>query len=187
MAILLRDIVMKKFAMLGLVLLTAGSAFAQTPAPATTAPGPAAAPPAAAPSTASPPAAGKAVGAKAPASKAAAMDARIEQRIAQMHQRLKITPAQQPAWDAFAQVMRDNVTSMQQAYQERRASIATMSAPDNMRNFAQIEQTRTDGIQKLATSFQTLYDGMSDEQKKVADTMFRHYDDRGAKGRKAPK
>ena len=92
-----------------------------------------------------------------------------------MHQTLKITPEQQPAWDAFAQTMRDNTTATEQAYKARRASITTMSAPDNMKNFAQIEQARSDGVQKLAAPFQTLYDGMSDAQKKTADEMFRQY------------
>jgi hypothetical protein len=33
---------------------------------------------------------------------------RVEQRIADLHARLQITPDQQPLWDKFAQVMRDN-------------------------------------------------------------------------------
>jgi hypothetical protein len=115
------------------------------------------------------------------------MEARVNQRITQMHERLKITPAQQTAWDGFAQVMRSNVSTTDQAYKERSESIATMSAPDNMRNFAQIEQTRAQGIQNLAAAFQTLYDTMSDDQKKTADAMFRHYEDHASAPRKAPK
>jgi hypothetical protein len=79
------------------------------------------------------------------------------------------------------------MTSIQKAYADRRAGIATMSAPENMRNFARIEQDRADGIQKLAASFQTLYDGMSDGQKAIADAMFRHYMDRDVPSRKAAK
>jgi hypothetical protein len=108
----------------------------------------------------------------------------LEQRIAQMHQRLKITPAQETAWDAFAQVMRTNAKSIDDAYQARATSIATMSAPDNMRNFAQIEATRAQDVQTLATSFQTLYDTFSDEQKKAADTMFRHVGDKARRAEK---
>ena len=104
----------------------------------------------------------------------------MDQRIAQMHRRLQITPRQQPAWDAFAQMMRNNATSIEQAYKDRRASITTMSAVDNMQNFAQIEQARAQGVQNLAVSFQTLYGMMSDDQKRTADTLFRHYADRAA-------
>jgi periplasmic protein CpxP/Spy len=119
------------------------------------------------------------------AASGATVEARVNQRVAQMHQRLKITPAQESAWEAFAKVMRDNVTSTDDAYRQRAATIATMSAPDNMRNFARIEQDRAQGVQTLAASFQALYDTLSDDQKKIADTMFRHYGDRAAAHRPA--
>jgi protein CpxP len=160
------DIAMKTFAMFGVMLLAAGPAFAQT---ASTGPTP----------TGSNPGGPAPKAAHAAATKAPSMEARMEQRIVQMHQRLKITPAQQ--------VMRENVTSIDQAYTTRRTTVATMSAPDNMRNFAQIEQDRAAGIQKLAATFQTLYDGMSDEQKQTADAMFRNYGERGARAKKAAK
>ena len=153
---------MKKFALLGMMLLASGPAFAQTPGPAVAAPsGNADTPP--------------------------AVDPRVDQRITAMHEKLKITPAEQSDWDAFAEVMRSNMTSIDQAYQQRRASVSTMSAPENMRNFAQIEQERAQGIQKLAASFQTLYDVMSDDQKKTADSLFRHYDQSAASHKMGPK
>ena len=144
---------MKKLVVIAIMLLATGSAFAQAAGPA--------------PKAAS----------------EATLESRVNQRITQMHQRLKIMPAQASAWDAFAQVMRDNVTSIDSAYKERAATIETMSAPDNMRNFAQIEESRAQNVQHLATSFQVLYDTMSDEQKKTADAMFRRYGDR-PEGRK---
>jgi periplasmic protein CpxP/Spy len=172
---------MKTFAMFGVMLLAAGPAFAQT---ATTGPAPTGPAPTGPAPTGSVP---KAPAVHAAVAKAPSMEARVEQRIVQMHQRLKITAAQQPAWDGFAQMMRENVTSIDQAYTTRRTTVATMSAPDNMRNFAQIEQDRAAGIQKLATSFQTLYDGMSDEQKQTADAMFRNYGERGGMPKKTSK
>jgi hypothetical protein len=57
---------------------------------------------------------------------------------------------------------------------------------DNMRNFAQIEQAWAQGVQTLATTFQTLYDTMSDNQKKAADAMFRHHCDHAAAHKQAP-
>jgi protein CpxP len=158
--------------MLATMLLATGQAFAQAPASSTPAP--------VTPAATSP----------APASeKGSEGGARVDQRITQMHQRLKITPAQETSWDAFTKVMRDNVAATEEAYKERRGTIATMSAPDNMRNFAQIEQARAQGVQSLAASFQTLYDGMSDDQKKTADAMFRNYEERehGAAHNKGPK
>jgi protein CpxP len=166
---------MRTFTIAGALLLAAGPAFAQTETPPPGAGTPAAPPAHTAPAAHARPA-------------PLTLEAQVNQRIALMHARLKITPEQQPAWDAFAQSMRDNTTAIEQAYKDRRASVATMSAPDNMKDFAQIEQRRADGIQKMAASFQTLYDGMSDQQKQLADTMFRHYADRpGAPGRAAAK
>ncbi len=110
-------------------------------------------------------------------------EARVEQRITQMHKRLKITPAEEPAWDAFAQVMRTNVTSMEQAYRQRASSVGTMTATENLRNFAQIESSRAQGVQDLSASFDSLYGTLSDEQKKTADAMFRHYEEGRADGR----
>jgi protein CpxP len=79
------------------------------------------------------------------------------------------------------------VTATDDAYKQRSALLGTMSAPDNMRNFAEIEQARAQGVQKLAAAFQTLYDTMSDDQKKVADTMFRQYGAHHGGHKHAPK
>lgn len=149
---------MKTFATFAVALLMSGPVFAQTAAPAAPAatPAPAAAP---APKTAS----------------TSAITARVDKRIAHMHAQLKITPEQETAWNAFAQVMLTNVTATDDAYKKRSASLPTMTAPENMANFAQIEQARAQGVENLATAFQTLYNGLSDDQKKTADAMFRHY------------
>jgi hypothetical protein len=157
---------MKKFTMLAAMLLATGPALAQQPA----APTPKAA------ATAAP-----------KATPAATAEAQVNQRAAQMHAQLKITQAQEAAWDAFAQAMRDNVTSTDEAFKQRTASLATMSAVDNMKNFAQIEQTRAQGVQNLATAFETLYGGLSDDQKKTADTLFRHYGEQRTAHRHTPK
>jgi hypothetical protein len=109
-------------------------------------------------------------------------DPHVNERITRMHRLLKIMPAQEPAWEAFAKVMRDNATSTYQAFQRRGASIAAMSSVENLKNLAQLEQARAQGLQTLAYSFETLYGTFSDEQKQIADSMFRHYN--GGEGRR---
>jgi len=103
------------------------------------------------------------------------MQALVERRITELHSRLHITPAQSQQWDQFAQVMRNNAKQMDQIYQERAQKFSTMSAVDNMQNFADIEQQRAQDMQKLVPAFQTLYASLSDQQKKAADQMFRNY------------
>ena len=114
-----------------------------------------------------------------PASEATAVE-RVDQRAAQMRRRLQITPDQEPAWRAFAQVMHDNAASADQAYRQHAARIASMSAVENLRLFAQIEQTRAQGLQAMLTSFESLYGVLSDEQKKTADAIFRRQEERMA-------
>lgn len=101
------------------------------------------------------------------------MSKKVEQHIAQLHNQLGITAAEEPQWKPFAQVMRDNAAQMQQAFAARGANAATMTATDNMQSYAQLAQAHADNMQKLASAFQTLYNTFPDSQKKVADAVFR--------------
>lgn len=97
-----------------------------------------------------------------------------------MHKRLGITAAQEPAWSTFAQAMRDNAATSAQAYHDRAARLSTMTAVENLSSFAQLEETRAQGLQTLSSSFETLYAQLSPEQKHTADEMFRHQGERAA-------
>jgi periplasmic protein CpxP/Spy len=99
----------------------------------------------------------------------------LDNRIASMHQTLEITPSQEGAWSAFAQVMHDNASAVADAYKARSSTIKTMNASQNLQNYVQIEQQRAQGVQKLSIAFDTLYGQLSDNQKVAADQMFRRY------------
>jgi periplasmic protein CpxP/Spy len=126
---------------------------------------------------AAPPVTGDAPAAKAssPASPAVRhnREVTVEQRITDLHAKLAITPAQQPKWDAFAQVMRDNARDMNQTFQQRVNTMRAMTAPENMQSYAQVAASHAEAVQRLVPAFQTLYDTMSDTQKKTADQIFR--------------
>jgi hypothetical protein len=111
--------------------------------------------------------------------------ATLDERIQAMHQRLHITPEQEGTWNGFAQVMRDNANAIEQDYRQRSETLNSMSAADNLRNYARIEQDRAQGVQRLSAAFDTLYGQLSDQQKKTADTMFRRYDMGDHHGRRA--
>ncbi|GAA4474106.1 Spy/CpxP family protein refolding chaperone [Gluconacetobacter aggeris] len=100
----------------------------------------------------------------------------LEAHIATLHQQLGITPAQDSAWNAFAQVMRDNAARFHDTIEQRRAKLATLSAPDNMQSYADLITQRAQDLQSLNMAFRTLYNGLSDAQKKTADTLFRQSD-----------
>ena len=99
---------------------------------------------------------------------------RVEARIKQLHDQLKITAAQEPQWNAVAQAMRDDAQAMQSAIEKLRQNRAQATAIDELRGYQEVTETHVAGLQKLIPAFQALYDTMSAEQKKNADAAFRH-------------
>jgi LTXXQ motif family protein len=100
---------------------------------------------------------------------------RVEAHIAQLHQELKITPEQQPQWDALAQAMRDNAHQMQGLLQDRAKNVKTASAVDDLKSYEALADAHADGLKKFVPAFEALYASMSDDQKKTADTVFREH------------
>jgi periplasmic protein CpxP/Spy len=97
---------------------------------------------------------------------------RVEDRINHLHDVLKITPDQETPWKAVADAMRADSQDMQAVIADRRAHRGDMSAVDDLRNYQKVAETHVQGLQRLIPAFQTLYDGMSPDQKKNADEVF---------------
>jgi hypothetical protein len=97
----------------------------------------------------------------------------IEQRISDLHAKLAISPAQQPQWDQFVQVMRDNAQSMDRTFKQRATMLPTMTADENMQSYAKVATEHAQDMQKMVPAFQALYGSMSDNQKRMADQVFR--------------
>ena len=98
---------------------------------------------------------------------------RVERRIKELHGQLQITPAEEPQWNEFAQVMRENARDMDQAFMQRAQQHPTMNAVQNMQSYEQLSEEHAQRVQKLLPAFQKLYDAMPDAQKRVADQVFR--------------
>jgi periplasmic protein CpxP/Spy len=105
---------------------------------------------------------------------------RVENRIKELHTQLRITPAEQPQWDQFAQVMRQNARDMDQAYMQRVQQFATMNAVQNMQSYEEIAEEHVKSLQKLVPAFENLYGAMSEQQKQAADQVFRENSERHA-------
>lgn len=100
----------------------------------------------------------------------------LDQRIATLHDMLKITAGQEALWTPVAQTMRDNAAEMQKLVVSKKAqSPASMTALDDMANYQAFAQAHVDGLKKLNATFKTLYDSMPDAQKAVADETFRNF------------
>ena len=98
---------------------------------------------------------------------------RVEGRIKELHAQLRITPAEEPQWNEFAQVMRENAREMDQAFMQRAQQYPTMNAVENMQSYEQISEEHAQRVQRLVPTFQKLYDAMPDQQKRLADQVFR--------------
>ncbi len=102
----------------------------------------------------------------------------VERRIAGLQRRLKITPDEQPQWDAFAAVMRQNAAHMETLQRERADKVAAMNASEDMRSYADVARAHADDLQRLAAAFDTLYAAMGSEQKSTADRTFHEFQGR---------
>lgn len=142
---------------------------AAVPALAQTTPPPAA-PPAAAPATPSP---GPAMMQAAP--KHEGHENALESRINGLHEQLKITAEQEKKWQAVAKVMRSNAEASHSLVMEKRKDEASLTAVADLNAYADIAEAHAKHVRKLAKVFAELYDGMSADQKKVADDVFREH------------
>lgn len=96
----------------------------------------------------------------------------VEASIKSLHDQLKVTAAQEQPWGTVAQVMRDHASQVQMATRQRQEAAKTLTAIDDLKAYQAIAEAHVQGMQKLIPAFQALYDTMSAEQKKNADTVF---------------
>lgn len=120
-------------------------------------------------------------------SKAAATDAdpskpeNIEKRIADLHEALKITPAQEPVWGGLVKVMRENADKMKALMDKWAAQYDKMSAVDNLKSHLEMAEENTRAMRELIPAFEKLYASMADDQKKLADDVFAYRTQQGQK------
>jgi glutamine synthetase adenylyltransferase len=97
----------------------------------------------------------------------------IEQHIQQLHAQLKITSDQESKWNSVAQAMRDNAANMQKLIDDKRQQAPqNMTAVEDLKTNEELTQTHLDGLKNFTSAFETLYNSMSDQQKKNADQVF---------------
>ncbi len=91
----------------------------------------------------------------------------IEANLSRLHQKLQITPSQQPKFDAFANAMREN------ARMKPSAAPANPSAVDDLRLAIQDRELEVTALKRLLPAMQALYASLSPAQRKTADQVFR--------------
>ena len=102
--------------------------------------------------------------------------AHTEAQIKQLQGALNITEAQQELWDNLTQVMRENAKDMDaltdSLKKERAESTKTMNAVEHMKFHSQMTAAQSEQLEKLIPPFEAFYDSLSDEQKKITNTVF---------------
>jgi len=99
--------------------------------------------------------------------------AKVEQRIADMHATLGITAPQEAQWDKFAQVMLDNAQAIDTAEGKTADKAESRNAEQALKAYATIAELHARNVEKLASAFDTLYGTLTPAQKTAADDMFR--------------
>jgi LTXXQ motif family protein len=102
-----------------------------------------------------------------------AMASHLDGRLAYVKAELKVTDAQEPLWNTYAVVARDNTKAMT-------ARCTTMmgkhdpqvSLPDRLDQNEQLMAAQLDAVRAMNKALRPLYSALSDSQKKTADQLF---------------
>ena len=120
----------------------------------------------------------------------AGREARLEGHLAFMRNRLGITDAQAPLWDAFAENHRNNMLERVEARPEPRDPDAGRpSLVERLERQQARLAARVDRLDATANNLVPLYSALDNEQKEIADRVFRHLQEdrfamRGERGRR---
>lgn len=93
-------------------------------------------------------------------------------RIAKLHDELKITPAQEAAWNSFVASMQPPAQSVQNRAHDRsadRAAWANMTAPERMAKMIDLQKKRTAALEQRQGALSSFYSVLSPDQKKTFD------------------
>jgi protein CpxP len=99
-------------------------------------------------------------------------EANRAERIARLHDELRITPAQENAWNSFVASMKP----AQRAGVEHgdRAAFASLPAPQRMEKMIAMQKARTAAMEQRLGALSSFYSVLSPEQKKVFDEKAAH-------------
>jgi hypothetical protein len=95
------------------------------------------------------------------------------ERLKYLHDRLRITPAQEPLWANVAQSLRENAKAVAPLARERLQATPDRTAVETLGIYEKLGEVQMEGLKRFVAAFQALYTALSDQQKKIADVLFR--------------
>ena len=96
----------------------------------------------------------------------------IEGQLAEVKKRLSITAAQEPQFDQFATIVKQNAQTMDALMKKATAQDAQQNAVEGLRTAASFAQTEADNLKRLVPALEALYASLSEQQKRAADKLF---------------
>ena len=93
------------------------------------------------------------------------MGERVSQRLADLKQKLQVSPAQEPAWTSFANAMQPQA----QRPRTDREALARMATPDRIDHMRALREQRNAEMDRRADATKAFYAQLSAEQKKTFD------------------
>lgn len=98
-----------------------------------------------------------------------------ERKITEIHDKLRITPAQEELWANVAQTMRDNAKTFQAGRADMQSRGKTMTVVESLKFRHGMVEQHSGGLKQLIPQVEALYAVLSPEQKKQADlVMIKH-------------
>lgn len=104
------------------------------------------------------------------------MQERMDQRAKRMHDALKITPAQEGAWQAYLSALKSN---MPQRGQFDRAAFKQMPAPERMEKRIEMARGHITRMENNLAATKTFYAQLAPEQQKLFDEKAGRFSQRG--------
>jgi LTXXQ motif family protein len=104
------------------------------------------------------------------------MGGHIDGKLAYLKTELKITEAQTPQWNAFADAFRASGQKMAQqcaTMKEHGGSMMSADLPERLNMMEQHMTMRLDSLRAIKATLQPLYAVLSDEQKKIANEIMK--------------
>jgi hypothetical protein len=95
----------------------------------------------------------------------------IEGRLAFLKTELKISDAQLPLWNAFAQAMRDNATAMQAMPHTMMGKNKAATLSDELAAHEAMLAARLEAVRQLKAAADPLYMALDSDQRKTADEI----------------
>jgi hypothetical protein len=100
----------------------------------------------------------------------------VDQRIAQLHASLAITPSEEADWVSVTKAMGVHASVMERLIADKsNADPSKLSAVEDLQVYERFARAHVEGFKTLTASFETLYKSMPVAQKKVADQVFQNF------------